>query len=153
MKPLILLIEDNDGIAITWRHALEPHANVKWAATLREGIIMCAEIPPPDVILLDLRMPDSPNEVDTLNAIATLQKLAPQSYVLIVSGYITPEIIALAMAKGAHGVHEKLSIQRTTDLWTNIQEAVNRGPSTSQQSLASYISDIISKLTQTLHLL
>lgn len=151
MKPIALLIEDSEGVAITWKRALEEIYEIKWADTLRKGVIMCSEIPPPKLILLDLRLGDS-DDIATINAITTLQKLAPDCLVIVMSGYITPELLSLAIAKGAHGVHEKLSIKRSEDMWNSIQEAMLKAPPNVQKA-AEFTRDIISRLTKTLHLL
>lgn len=151
MKPIALLIEDDPGVATVYRLSLEKlEMEVKWSESLAGGIRMCKEIPPPKLIILDLRLTDS-NDQNTIHQIATLQNLAPESLILVVSGFITPALAQLAIENGAHGVYEKLKVQRMEDFWTGIEQALSRAPSKQQDAL-SYTNNLIHQLLTTLHL-
>lgn len=151
-KPVALLIEDNEGVATIWRNSLLPlDMEIRWSASLADGIALCRKIPPPCLILLDLRLEDS-DAIHTIKAIATLQNIAPNAMIMVISGFITPELGQLAIANGAHAVHEKLSMQRYQDLWNSIQVALNKAP-TNVQTALSYTNNLIKQLTQALHVL
>jgi len=62
-----------------------------------------AEMPEPDVILLDLRLPDS-NDLGLLRQIRTI---APSAAVIMMTAFGTPEVTADALELGARGVLTK----------------------------------------------
>jgi len=57
----------------------------------------------PDVVLLDYRLPDSQD----LGLLSTVRRLAPDSRVILMSAYCTPEIARQALALGAYCVVNK----------------------------------------------
>jgi CheY-like chemotaxis protein len=59
--------------------------------------------PPIDVVLLDFRLPDS-NDLDLLS---TIRKLSPQSQVILMTAYGTPEVAKGALDLGAFRVVHK----------------------------------------------
>src|SRR5215467_8046118 len=60
-------------------------------------------MPPPDVVLLDLRLPDS-NDLRLLEKIHTI---APAATVIVMTAFGTPEVTADAFTLGARGVLTK----------------------------------------------
>lgn len=148
-KPIALIVEDQGGIRAVWRRALEPLDMEIWEAdNLREALEMSSKIPPPDLILLDLRLGDS-NDMSTIGAIPTFKKGNPDVVIIVISGYATPEIATLAIQQGAHGIREKLDMNRSAELWAEIQLALKSAPKGAQKAL-EFTSDLIAKLSKTL---
>ena len=56
-----------------------------------------ADMPEPDVILLDLRLPDSSD----LGLLKKIRSVAPAAAVIIMTAFGTPELVAEAKAMGA----------------------------------------------------
>lgn len=152
MSAHALIVEDRPEVAQIWQRALENLGmTVKWASTLAGAKQLSKEIPPPDLILLDLGLTDSPSK-DTVEAIDELKQGNPNVVVLILSGLLTPELVASALAKGAHVAIEKLEIQQQQDLWNAILVAKEKASSEGQNALKS-TSELIKKLTSALHFL
>jgi DNA-binding NarL/FixJ family response regulator len=57
----------------------------------------------PDVVILDVRMP----KVDAVNAASQIRKLAPETKILMISGYSPQEMEGLALRAGAHAFVSK----------------------------------------------
>jgi DNA-binding NtrC family response regulator len=72
---------------------------------------------PPDVILLDYRLPDS----NDLNLFAAIKRALPEIPIILMSAYGSPEITAAALALGAYRVVSKPF--EVHDLVTLVQEA------------------------------
>jgi DNA-binding NtrC family response regulator len=62
-----------------------------------------ADKPEPDVILLDLRLPDSSD----LTLLEKIRSIAPAAAVVIMTAYGTPEITLEALKLGARGILTK----------------------------------------------
>ena len=58
---------------------------------------------PPDVVLLDYRLPDS----NDLGLLATIRQLAPHAQVIMMTAFGTPEVIKDAIDLGAYQVVSK----------------------------------------------
>jgi DNA-binding NtrC family response regulator len=56
-----------------------------------------------DVVLLDYRLPDSSD----LQLLASVRQLSPRSAVVLMTAYITPEVVKGALDLGAHRVISK----------------------------------------------
>ena len=62
------------------------------------------EMPEPaDVVLLDYRLPDS----NDLELLARIRRLAPNSAVIVMTAYGTPDVTSGALELGAYGVVDK----------------------------------------------
>ena len=85
---LVLGRDDIDvvGVASTGRQAVE--------------VVLACE---PDVLLLDIRMPD----VDGLQALAAIKSSRPQTSVIVLTSYANPEYMARALSLGASGFLSK----------------------------------------------
>jgi DNA-binding NtrC family response regulator len=81
--------------------------------------IVTGAIHPPDVVLLDYRLPDS----NDLSLFAAIKRELPEVPIILMTAYGSPEITAGALALGAYRVVGKpFEVQ---DLVTLIQEAHN----------------------------
>lgn len=80
----------------------------------RGAVRVLGESPlPVEVVLLDYRLPDSNN----LQLLATIRTLSPQSQVVLMTAYGTPEVAAEALRLGAFCVVNKpLEMQDVADL-------------------------------------
>jgi two-component system, NtrC family, response regulator AtoC len=78
---------------------------------------------PFDIVVLDLRLPD----VSDLTLLRKVRQLLPDAFVLLMTAFGTPEIIAEAKALGAHGILSKpFALEELSRLL-----AQRRGPTTS----------------------
>lgn len=77
---------------------------------------------PPDVIVLDYRLPDS----NSLGLLATIRRLAPVSPIIMMSAYVTPEVTTGALALGACRVMNKPFEMR--EIAEAVQQARAVGP-------------------------
>lgn len=80
----------------------------------RGAVRVLGESPlPVEVVLLDYRLPDSNN----LQLLSTIRTLSPQSQVVLMTAYGTPEVAAEALRLGAFCVVNKpLEMQDVADL-------------------------------------
>lgn len=150
--PIVLIVEDRPEIAKIWTNALEEYAafgkiEIWHVDNLADAKRRSIEIPPPDLILLDLRLTDA-KDIETLAAIREFKKGNPDLCVLIISGYLTPDLAKLAIEQGAHGIQEKMSITRTAELWAVINSAIQQAPPNARKAIP-YLGNIIEKLSQT----
>jgi len=150
--PIVLIVEDRPEVSLVWRRALEAYSEFGqieiWAVdNLAHAKQRCLEIPPPDLILLDLRLTDS-KDIETLAAIEDLKRGNPDVCVLIISGHLTEDLVKLAIESGAHGVQEKMGMTRSAELWSVINTAVQHAPPNAQKAIP-YLANLIEKLSQT----
>ena len=103
-----LIVEDHplfsDAISITLR-MVRGITDVTAVETLNEAVTRLTSGPAPDIILLDLNLPD----VDGLEGLLQVRRVAPDALVMIVSSVTDPRIIAAAMNAGAAGFVPKHS--------------------------------------------
>ena len=98
-KPLrLLLIEDNPGdVRLVQENMRErPYVKIQVAETLQDGLEIL-EDRPPDVILLDLGLPDSQG-IDTVQKVVTA---APEVPVIVLTGLDDEEVGVSAVKAGA----------------------------------------------------
>lgn len=94
-----VLVVDDHEVVRTGLASLLAGSNVKIvaeAATSAEAVKL-ANKHKPDVILLDIRMPDG----DGLDAMPKIKKAAPNASVVVLSTYDNPTYVARAVASGA----------------------------------------------------
>lgn len=129
IKPVALLVEDRPEVAAIWaRYLANLKMEVKWATSMAQAIEMSDEIPPPSLLLLDLVLPDSREAEATLINMKRLTRGNPDCAIIVISGFVTPEIASLAIMQGAHRVMEKLDVSRAQDLWLAINSTIAKGP-------------------------
>ena len=98
-KPIRLLIADDHEVVRSGLKSLVAGTEIEViaeAATADE-VVRLAEEQRPDVVLLDIRMPDS----DGLNALSRIKLSKPDLPVLMLSTYDNPTYVARAVALGA----------------------------------------------------
>ena len=99
----VLVVEDKPSVrALLVRMLASVECTVLTAASLPEALAIMRDTPP-DVIVLDLRLLDS-NEQATLDAVFAHRG---RSHVIVVSAFLTTELIVRAMHLGARHVLDK----------------------------------------------
>jgi CheY-like chemotaxis protein len=96
-KPRILLVEDEPAVRDLLRHALERRGyHVDIGATGAEGLALCDELEPPDLLITDLILPGATGPV----IVERLRRRAPEVKVLLMSGYAEHPLLDAAYAAG-----------------------------------------------------
>lgn len=120
-SPKVLTIDDDEGVRLSITHFLEDSGyTVLQAANGSEGLnIFRSE--EPDVVLLDLRMP----EMDGLSVLKTLGQEAPQTPVIVVSGTGSFEDVIATVRLGSWDYIPK-PITNLNDLENSIERTRER---------------------------
>ncbi len=97
----VLVVDDDDELRELMALALsrEGFDIVGAAANADEALALVAQEPLPELILLDLHMPD----VGGLELLPQLKELAPRSRVVVCSGISASYMIEASLEAGAHG--------------------------------------------------
>ena len=99
-KIRVMLVDDHPVVREGLRSMLDgPEVEVVGEAASGLEAIVVAERVSPDVILMDVRMP----EMDGLSAMAAVKRARPQTSVLVLSTYDNIEYIIRAVVGGASG--------------------------------------------------
>ncbi len=107
----VLIVDDHPVVRVGLRTMLESEANIEvigMAESAKEAVTEVRKIKP-DVILMDLRMP----EVDGMKAIEELRGIRPDLRILVLTNYEADEDILRALQAGAMGYLLKNSPQET----------------------------------------
>lgn len=97
----ILIVDDEPTITGLLSQMLEGlGAKILIADSLTTAMQKMSEIPPPDLVLLDLRMPPNGPQ-DSLNAIRAFRLFNPDLIVIPISGMLMEEIAELVQKTGA----------------------------------------------------
>lgn len=105
----ILIIDDEKDLCSLLSDALCRRGyRVAAANTSKEGLA-CLKKAPPDLVLLDLKLPDS----DGINVLSAIQRMYPRTVVIIISAYGSEEKRDAALSKGAYGFIDKPFTERT----------------------------------------
>lgn len=104
-KLRVLVVDDEPLIRWSLAETLEQSGHVVVEAGDAQSAIrsVAAAGEPFDVVLLDYRLPDS----NDLNLLATIRKLTPQSAVIMMTAFGTPEVMTGAIKLGAYQVIPK----------------------------------------------
>lgn len=96
-KPRILLVEDEPAVRDLLRQALERRGyHVDIGATGAEGLALCDELEPPDLLITDLILPGATGPV----IVERLRRRAPEVKVLLMSGYAEHPLLDAMHAAG-----------------------------------------------------
>jgi DNA-binding NarL/FixJ family response regulator len=118
----VLLVDDQPVVrrGLRVRFQLEPDMQVIGEASTGSEALTLAQILTPDVVLMDIEMPD----MDGIEATVALRTVVPQSIVVILSIHTDRQTRMKAQAAGAVAFVEK---RGTTDiLLAAIRQAVGR---------------------------
>lgn len=124
----ILVIEDEENVQELFRRAFKGHA-IFSAYDIATALVMVSEHKP-DLVLLDLRLPDSPEPIETAAQIATIKQMIPNSPVVVVTGHSTQEIERIVIAAGGTGVAKKGGMKGVLD---DIKDLVCKSEETNAQ--------------------
>jgi FixJ family two-component response regulator len=132
--PSILVIDDDVGTSETFGFALKARGYaVTTAASAAEGI-EAVDALAPDLILLDLRLPDSPGTA----VIDTIQQHSLQVPFVLISGFLTTQVTVQAMRLGAVDVVEKpVDVDDVIEIVDSALRAVRRPAWTEQPRSAA----------------
>ncbi|MEU1535643.1 response regulator transcription factor [Streptomyces fagopyri] len=138
----VLVVDDNPVVRAGLAALLGAHPDIEVVAQAANGedAVTVATAHPPDVVLLDVRMPGT----DGITALPDLARLAP---VMMLTYSSEPEVVDEALRRGAAGylVHGEFT---TTELITAVRD-VGRGAPVLPDSLGvSYEPDEISSHLQ-----
>jgi DNA-binding NtrC family response regulator len=99
----VLVVDDNEELCESVKDVLESQGYE--AACIYDGFAAVRHVKddPPDVVLLDVRMPGI-NGIETFKEI---KKIAPQVAAIMISGYSVDELIEEAIREGARGYLKK----------------------------------------------
>ena len=100
----VLVVDDEPLIRWSLREALADHGfKVTVAGDGRGAVEALGDGPPPDVVLLDYKLPDS----NGLTLFETIRGLVPAGHVILMTAFGTPEVTSNALALGAYQVVTK----------------------------------------------
>jgi len=103
MPATVLIVDDQPTIRKSLRHLLERKGYRACEADSGTGAIQTAQVEEPEVILLDLRLPDG----DGLEILERLQGVCPEAAVILLTGHASVEVAVMAIKKGAEDFLEK----------------------------------------------
>ncbi|MCG2661405.1 MAG: response regulator [Kiritimatiellae bacterium] len=99
----ILIIDDEKDLCLLLCDALSAKGyHVATANTRKEGMV-CLKKASPDLVFLDLKLPDG----DGINILSAIRRRSPKTIVNIISAYGSEESKEEAMKKGARGFIDK----------------------------------------------
>ena len=100
MRQIQVFLADDHGLMLqAVRLALEPHPEIEIVGEARSGSEVLPRVAEtrPDIVLLDIRMPG----LDGLQVLDRLQKLYPETKVVMLSGVDEPGLAEEALRRGA----------------------------------------------------
>ena len=103
MPPTVLIVDDQPTIRKSLRHLLERKGYRACEAETGAAALQTAQVEEPEVILLDLKLPDS----DGLEVLERLHGVCPEAAVILLTGHGSVEAAVTAIRKGAEDFLEK----------------------------------------------
>lgn len=146
-KTIVLMVEDSPQVRYLWERALKNLDVEIWeCASLEEAKVLSHKIPPPDIMLLDIRLNDT-HELETLNTIGFFRKGNPDLIVVVLSGYLDKKAIELAVSQSVQGIWDKSVVTRQSDLWNILQHAMHKAPIGAKERM-EYTSNLLDRLVE-----
>jgi two-component system response regulator AtoC len=103
MSATVLIVDDQPTIRRSLRHLLERKGYRACEADSGSAGVVTAQAEDPEVILLDLKLPDG----DGLEILERLQAVCPEAAVILLTGHGSVEVAVTAIKKGAEDFLEK----------------------------------------------
>jgi DNA-binding NarL/FixJ family response regulator len=124
----VLLVDDQSVVrrALRARFHLEPDLQVVGEASTGKEALVLAQALKPDVVLMDIEMPD----MDGIEATATLGRVVPKSVVVILSIHDDAQTRGRAQTAGAVALVEKRGV--TDNLLSVIRQAAGQAGKSSE---------------------
>src|SRR5262245_30854571 len=104
-RPRVLLVDDYQGLLDAWRRLLSPTCDVVGSLSRGRDVLDAATKLEPDVVVLDLTMPD----VSGLEVCRQLRAERPGTKIVIVSAADGPDLRQAALRFGASAFVSKYS--------------------------------------------
>lgn len=120
----VLIIEDVVAVAELWRQFLAEIFIVRVAHDWQAGYALMRVRPAPDIVLLDLVLPDSRDPKKTLERIQTLKSINPNCAVIAITGNNDDSLAKFAAMVGADFFALK---QEYGDSQRKLLDAIHRG--------------------------
>lgn len=147
-KPRCLLIEDDEALAGLWMSYLEQAGiSVEAVMKINDGMEAFARIPHPDLVILDLRLPDSNNAMDTLDFVPKMRAIHPQAMILTATGYASPELAQKAIRVGVDAFLDKCEMGTQRGCIDAIMKFLRRPTESSKDSAEGNLT-LIERLTK-----
>lgn len=101
----VFIADDVKALRVLWRQLLSEDADIEVVGDAGDGAAAIAGVKAtrPDVLVLDLSMP----QVDGLEVIRTLRAQAPETRIVVASGFAAARLAPLALELGASAYFEK----------------------------------------------
>lgn len=100
----VLICDDEPSIRLLFRTAMEQQGVDVHEASDGEECLALAEAHSPDLVILDLFMPNR----DGLSTLPALRRSCPQARILVVSAHAAVEIFEQSRSRGATACFDKL---------------------------------------------
>lgn len=141
------MVEDSPQVRFIWERALKDLDVEVWeCASLVEAKVLSHKIPPPDIMLLDIRLNDT-QDLETIDTIGYFREGNPNLIVVVLSGYLDKKAIELAVSQSVQGIWDKSAIVRQSDLWNVLQHAMRKAPVGAKERM-EYTSNLLDRLVE-----
>jgi DNA-binding NarL/FixJ family response regulator len=107
----VLCVDDNALLVRSLQDLVESNPSLTWAGSLNRAdeLLEACKRECPDVVLLDIDMPGA----DPFQALRRLDAECPETRVIMLTAYATPEYIERAVERGAWGYVSKFDTSAT----------------------------------------
>jgi CheY-like chemotaxis protein len=112
----LLIVDDNTGIRRVLRRVLAGTASAIWECADGSEALPAYEEHRPDIVLMDLRMPD----VDGLTATRRILGYDPSARIVIVTDYLDEDMKTAALDAGARGYVLKQEISSLPEIVSSL---------------------------------
>lgn len=114
----ILIVDDNVDLAEGLRDGLEEEGCITTMATSAEDAIKLCRSAEFDLILMDVKLPG----IDGIGGLIEIQKINPDSRIVVMSGYKIDTLLNEAIRRGATSVLQKpFSVEQVLEIIREIQ--------------------------------
>lgn len=150
----ILIVDDMPEIILAWRSVIERLGiarEIRAAYSMAEALDQMRRLPFPDLILLDLKLGDSRDPLNTLSKVKEFKAINPFALVLVVTGMPDAALPKIARALGADGFRDKLSMASQASLFGAIKDvcrtAAENNPAPAYQRNVDILETVSQLLT------
>lgn len=142
-----LLIEDDEALQGLWVTYLKNAGiHVETVMKINDGMEAFARIPHPDLVILDLRLPDSNNAMDTLDFVPKMRAIHPGAMILTATGFVSHELAQKAIKVGVDAFLDKCNMGTEKGCMDAITKFL-RTPTGSSRAAAERNLSLIERLT------